>query len=153
MSGDAEDRVVPPDLSQVPAGPQAEPDSPSLTTEHLSEFAEWLEARLDAVDNRFDRFDRIGSRTTRQFSEDMARTRQDVTHLHERMGQLVTGNQHALKSLLQKEIRAALEQDRYALARAARRRTLWTLLVLLSTLAALGTAGLVWLGIWTLPWQ
>ena len=108
MSHEAEDQVTVPDSEQERAVSRE-----ALTTEHLSEFAEWLDEPP-----RVYRFDRIGSRTTRQFSEDMARTRRDVTHLHERMGQLMTGNQHALKSLLQKKIRAALEQDRYALARA-----------------------------------
>ena len=62
MSNDAEDRGPALDLSQVRADPRIEPDSPVLTTEHLSEFAEWLEARLDALDNRFHRFDRISTR-------------------------------------------------------------------------------------------
>ncbi len=152
MSNDAEDRGPALDLSQVRTDPRIEPDSPVLTTEHLSEFAEWLEARLDALDNRFHRFDKISTRNTRQVTEDMAELRSTVSHLHERAGQLIAGNHRTLQDLLQAEIRVALEEDRKHLARVARRRMLWTLAVLLITAAGLVAAALVWLEIWTPPW-
>ena len=69
MTSDREDRDGLPENE----GPQqADPEDQAVTTEHLSEFTEWLEARLDALDTRLDRFDQISTRNTRQFTEDMA---------------------------------------------------------------------------------
>ena len=150
MSGEAEDQA--PDAGQAQTDPSPELAGTVLTTEQVSEFAEWLEARLDALDNRFHRFDQISTRNTRQVTEDMAELRSTVAHLHERVGQLISGNQKALKTLLQAEIRAALEQDRYALARAARRRTIRTFMVLFLIATGLVGAGLVWLDMVTPPW-
>ena len=142
MSKDTENQTLPP-----------EPEGAALTVEQLSEFAEWLETRLDALDARFTRFDQISTRNTRQFSEDMMQTRKAVTHLHERTGQLIAGNHRVLRDLLRAEIRAALEEDRRRMVRAAWRRTLWTFAVLFVIVAGLGTAGLVWLGVVPLPSQ
>jgi len=147
MGKDVEDPAPVPD----PEAPEAatEPGGEAVSVAHLSEVAEWLEARLDALDNRFHRFDQISTRNTRQFSEDMADLRTTVSHLHERTGQLIAGTHRTLQDLLQAEIRAALEHDRQALTRAARRRTAWTLVVLVFIATGLGTAGLVLLEIWT----
>ena len=142
MSSDAEDEAPPPE--PAPAAAPVEPEGEAVTMEHLSEFAEWLQARLDALDTRFSRFDQISTRNTRQFSDDMADLRATVSHLHERTGQLIAGNHRTLQDLLRAEIRAALREDRQQMARAVRRRTLWTLAVLFVIAAALVTLGLVW---------
>ena len=151
MSTKPEDQVPPPDPGQEPGVPSAEPEGGAVTTEHLSELAEWLEARFDALDTRLGRFDQISSRNTRQFSDDMAHLRTDVAHLHERVGQLIAGQDRTLRDLLRAEISAALDKERCRMARAAWRRTLWTIAGLVLFTAGMIAAALVGLDILVLP--
>lgn len=152
MSAGREEQAAPPDPDHAPDSGSPEVETAPVSVAHLSEFAEWLEARLDALNARFDRLDQISTRNTRQFSQDMAQMRAAVTHLHERVGRLTSSHQRSLRDLLRSEIYAALEADRQRTNRQARRRTLRALAILLLIAAALAGGVLVWLEIWIPQW-
>ena len=105
MTSERDERAMPPE-NEAPQ--QADPDGQAVTMENLSEFAEWLEARLDALDTRLDRF-----------------------------GRSIFDNHEALREMVREEISAALIGEHRRVVRMERRRMLWTIAVLITFAAAL----------------